>query len=169
MPYQREDYATALKFWRPLAGQGFADAEYPEVHSSLKREIVNAYSLLYTWEGRDTSLKPILISAHIDVVPVEPGTEDDWDYPPFSGEIADGFIWGRGTLDVKQSILGMLEAIEILVAEGFSPEHTIYLAFGHDEEIGGQNGAAEIAKLLAESVVRAPPRGHLPLAFKPWN
>jgi carboxypeptidase PM20D1 len=130
------------------------EASYPEVHSSLKREIVNAYSLLYTWEGTDTTLKPILISAHIDVVPVEPGTENDWEYPPFSGEIADGFIWGRGTLDVKQSILGVLEAIEFLLAEEFLPERTIYLAFGHDEEIGGGNGAAEIAKLLADRGIR---------------
>ena len=130
------------------------ETSFPEVHAALKRETVNAYSLLYTWEGSDPTLKPILISAHIDVVPVEPGTEDDWNYPPFSGEIADGFIWGRGTLDMKQSILGALEAIEILLAEGFSPERTIYLAFGHDEEIGGRNGAAAIAELLVDRGVQ---------------
>ena len=130
------------------------ETSFPKVHASLTRETVNAYSLLYTWEGTDPSLKPILISAHIDVVPVEPGTENDWDYSPFSGEISDGFIWGRGTLDVKQSILGVLEAVEILVAEGFIPNRTIYLAFGHDEEIGGQKGAAAISKLLVDRGVR---------------
>lgn len=86
----------------------------------------------------------------MDVVPVAPGSESSWERPPFSGDIADGFIWGRGTLDDKVSVLAILEAVERLLADGFAPERTVYLAFGHDEEVDGPEGAAKIASLLAE-------------------
>ncbi len=126
----------------------FLSRSYPKVHATLTREIVNDYSLLYTWKGADTSLKPILLLAHTDVVPVDSGTENIWTHPPFSGLIAGGYIWGRGTMDDKVSVLGILEAGELLLAEGFQPRRTIYLAFGHDEEVGGKQGAAKIAALL---------------------
>ena len=86
--------------------------------------------------------------AHIDVVPAEPETEGDWTCPPFEGRIAEGYIWGRGALDYKEAVLGILEAVETLLGEGFRPRRTVYLAFGHDEEVGGQGGAAQIADLL---------------------
>ena len=121
---------------------------YPMVHATLTRETVNEYSLLYTWTGRDPSLKPILLAAHMDVVPVESGTEADWTHPPFAGAVADGFIWGRGTMDMKQSLMAILEAVEFLLENGVAPKRTVYLAFGHDEEVGGTNGAARIAQLL---------------------
>lgn len=127
---------------------------FPRVHTTLKRETVNGYSLLYTWQGSDPSLKPILLSAHMDVVPVVPGTEDDWIYPPFAGQVADGFVWGRGTMDMKASIVGSLEAIEYLIGQDFTPARTVYLAFGHDEEIGGIQGAAKVADALAQRGVR---------------
>ncbi len=132
----------------------FLAQSYPKVHATLKRELVGEYSLLYTWEASDPTLKPVLLVAHMDVVPVEPGTEADWTRPPFSGDIADGFIWGRGTLDDKVSVLGILEAVEYLLAQGVAPKRTVYLAFGHDEEIGGAGGAAKIAELLGERGVR---------------
>ncbi len=121
---------------------------YPRVHATLKREVVNGYSLLYTWQGADPNLEPIVLMAHMDVVPVEPGTETKWDYPAFSGLIEDGFVWGRGALDDKGSLTAILEAVEALLASGYEPQRTIYLAFGHDEEIGGKQGAAKIAALL---------------------
>ena len=126
----------------------FFARSYPKVHSTLKRETVSGSSLLYTWEGADPNLKPILLMAHMDVVPVAAGTEGDWTHPPFSGEIADGFIWGRGAMDDKVGVMSILEAVEILIAEGFRPSRTVYLAFGHDEEVGGFKGAAKIAALL---------------------
>ncbi len=126
----------------------FVEGNYPRVHESLERETVADISLLYTWQGSDPSLKPILLSAHMDVVPVEPGTEGDWTYPPFAGTLADGFVWGRGTLDMKVSMMGILEAVEYLLAQNVRPKRTIYLAFGHDEEIGGNGGAAKIADIL---------------------
>ena len=127
---------------------------FPKVHKKLKRETVGRYSLLYTWIGSDPGLKAILIAAHMDVVPVEPGTMDRWTHPPYAGTIADGFIWGRGALDMKASVLGVLEAVERLLGKGFVPKRTIYLAFGHDEELGGNNGAAKIASLLKQRGVR---------------
>lgn len=127
---------------------------YPRMHETLKREFVSEFSLLYTWQGNDPSLKPILLNAHMDVVPVEPGTEGDWTHPPYAGAIADGFIWGRGVMDMKASLMGILEAVEYLLGRGFMPERTIYLAFGHDEEIGGTNGAAKITELLGRRGVR---------------
>lgn len=87
--------------------------------------------------------------AHMDVVPVDSASESLWKHPPFSGAVADGFIWGRGAMDDKGSVLGILEAVEHLLNEGFLPERSVYLAFGHDEEIGGHNGAAKIAELLS--------------------
>jgi carboxypeptidase PM20D1 len=123
----------------------FLKSEYPLVHAHLAREVVAGYSLLYTWEGTDRSLRPILLMGHIDVVPAEP---EEWIHPPFQGLISGGYIWGRGALDNKFLVLGIMEAAEKLLAEGFQPERTVYLAFGHDEEIGGEAGAAQIAALL---------------------
>jgi len=86
--------------------------------------------------------------SHQDVVPVEPGTEKDWTHPAFSGLIDGGWIWGRGALDDKVGVLAILEATETLLARDFQPQRTVYFAFGHDEEVGGNQGAAAIAALL---------------------
>ena len=118
---------------------------YPGVFRELEVEVVNGYSLLIRWPGSDPSLKPILFTAHTDVVPVEPGTEAGWTHPPFDGVIADGRIYGRGTLDDKAGVLSLLEAAEQLLAEGYAPRRGIVLAFGHDEEISGLEGAAALA------------------------
>jgi carboxypeptidase PM20D1 len=90
----------------------------------------------------------------MDVVPVEPGTESAWTHPPFAGDLADGFIWGRGALDDKSGVLALLEAAELLLNQGFQPRQTVYLAFGHDEEIGGTSGAVRIAATLKSRSVR---------------
>ncbi|HSL23967.1 MAG TPA: M20 family peptidase [Vicinamibacterales bacterium] len=124
------------------------ESAFPRVHSQLRREAVRTYSLLYTWEGTDPSLKPILLAGHLDVVPVEAGTRHLWNADPFSGRVADGYIWGRGAIDNKSAVVGTLEAVEMLLGEGFRPARTVYLAYGHDEEVGGTGGAREIAALL---------------------
>ncbi len=142
------DYSQFITFHR------FLEKTFPLVHSKLKRETVNNYSLLYTWKGTSETKKPVLLMGHMDVVPVEPGTEKAWKYPPFSGKIAEGFIWGRGTLDDKACVMGILEAAEELLRKGYRPDRTIYLAFGHDEEGGGAEGGANIAKLLESRGVR---------------
>jgi carboxypeptidase PM20D1 len=128
----------------------FLIRSFPRVHKALKREVVGEFSLLYRWEGSDPSRKPILLSAHMDVVP----EQGRWTRPPFSGAVEGGFIWGRGALDDKVAVLAILEAAEYLLSKGFRPHRTIYLAFGHDEEIDGRNGAARIAARLKERKVR---------------
>ena len=130
-------------------------AKFPKVHSTLKREVVGDLSLLYTWEGSNPKAQPVLFLAHQDVVPVAPGTEGDWKLPPFSGEVKDGFVWGRGSWDDKGNLMSQLEAAEMLLASGYKPERTIYFAFGADEEVSGLRGAAKISALLAERKVRA--------------
>lgn len=133
-----------------LALHRHLEQAYPKTHATLGRELVSGYSLLYTWKGRNEKLKPVLLAAHQDVVPVEPETARRWSQPPFEGRISDGFVWGRGALDDKSGVLGLLEAVELLLGENFQPERTIYFAFGEDEEVGGELGAARVAELLRQ-------------------
>lgn len=137
-----------------LALHTYLETSFPKLHAALKKETVNGYSLLYTWKGSDPGATPVLLMGHLDVVPVEPGTEGAWNYGPFSGDIAEGFIWGRGSLDIKVVVTGAMEAVEYLLGKGFAPRRTIYLAFGHDEEIGGRGGAMKIAALLTSRGVQ---------------
>jgi carboxypeptidase PM20D1 len=132
----------------------YLETAFPRVHAQLRRETVAEHSLLYTWEGSDPSLEPILLMGHMDVVPVEPGTEGKWRHGPFEGRIADGFVWGRGTIDNKSAVVGTLEAVEMLLAEGFRPARSVLLAFGHDEEAGGTAGARHVAALLRSRGVK---------------
>ncbi len=111
-------------------------------------------TLLFKWEGQDVSLKPILLTGHYDVVPVIPGTEDKWKEPPFSGRVDSVYVWGRGALDDKSGVIGILEAVTYLMEKGFKPTRTIYLSIGHDEEIGGVNGAALVAKYLSDNDIQ---------------
>ena len=131
----------------------FVNESYPLINSKLNKEIFNKFSLLYTWKGKDTSLKPFVLMAHMDVVPA--GETSSWEKPPFSGENDRTYIWGRGTLDDKSEMISVLEAVEKLLGEGFEPERTLYLAFGHDEEIGGLRGAKTISNTLKERGVEA--------------
>lgn len=134
--------------------QAHIAASFPAVHAAMTREIVGGHSLLYTWQGSDPGLKPIALLAHQDVVPIAPGTEKDWQQPPFKGVVADGYVWGRGSWDDKGNLYAILEAAEQLAQRGFRPKRTIYFAFGHDEEVTGQRGAKAIAALLASRGVR---------------
>ncbi len=141
----------------PAALGAFADhlqRNFPRTHAALKRESVG-HSLLFTWAGADPAALPLLLLAHMDVVPIEPGTEAKWTHPPFAGVVADGQLWGRGARDDKSSVLALMESVEWLLAQGFQPPRTVYLAFGHDEEIGGREGALKIAQLLKSRGVKA--------------
>ncbi|WP_240989118.1 M20 family peptidase [Salipiger mangrovisoli] len=131
----------------------FLAEAYPKVHASLKREVLGdprPYSLLYTWEGKNPDLPPALFYAHQDVVPVPEDSLDQWDQEPFSGTVADGYIWGRGVLDDKNQIHGILEAAEMKLEEGWQPERTLYFVFGQDEEVGGPEGARYVADVLEQ-------------------
>lgn len=148
----REDADASAAEFRSL--HAYLQQRYPKAHATLKRELVGGYSLLYTWPGTDEKAKPILLMAHQDVVPISPGTESKWEVPPFSGEVKGGFVWGRGAWDDKANLISQMEAVEMLLASGFKPRQTIYFAFGHDEEVAGQRGAAQIAKLMQERNIK---------------
>ncbi len=143
--YDDQPDASAAEF---LKLHALLKQSFPRTHAALKRETVNQLSLLCTWPGSDPEAAPILLMAHQDVVPVAAGTERDWRAEPFGGVIRDGFVWGRGAWDDKANLFAIFEALEQLVAAGFRPRQTIYIAAGHDEETGGERGAKAIAALL---------------------
>lgn len=124
----------------------FIRVNFPRVTQTLQLEHVNRHGLLYTWEGSDSDLNPTVLLAHQDVVPVNEEFEADWKYSPWGGEIAEGRVWGRGSSGGKHATVGILEAVEALIAAGFTPKRTTILAFGFDEEIGGQKGGMAMAE-----------------------
>jgi len=121
---------------------------FPQVHTTLDTTHVNGLSRLYTWSGTDTTRAPIVLMAHVDVVPIE--ADSTWSHPPFGRTIEDGHVWGRGALDDKASAVGILEAIATLLRNGVQPARTVHVALGHDEEVGGPNGARAIAERIME-------------------
>ncbi|MBQ7741213.1 MAG: M20/M25/M40 family metallo-hydrolase [Eubacterium sp.] len=134
----------------------FLEKEFPLTHKTLKREVVSKASLLFTWEGANPGLDGIAFLSHQDVVPIEEGTEGDWEHPPFDGYNDGEFIWGRGSIDMKNHLICVIEAVESLLEDGFVPERTVYLCFGHNEEIvaGENNGAQALMETLKERDVR---------------
>jgi carboxypeptidase PM20D1 len=137
----------------PMRGlHAYLAQTYPRTHAALAHEVVAPASLLFKWTGSDSTLEPIVMMSHLDVVPVESGSEGAWTHPPFSGDIAEGFVWGRGTLDDKVGVLSALEAVESLVASGYRPRRTVYLAFGDDEEVEGKGAGAIVALLKSRGV-----------------
>ncbi len=126
---------------------------YPLVDSLLDKQYFNQFSLVFKWPGRNPQLSPVLLMAHMDVVPVEPSSESNWAVPAFGGLISDGFIWGRGSIDDKSSVFSILESVEFLLQENYLPERTIWLSFGHDEEVSGK-GAQTIAEYFKKEGIR---------------
>ena len=136
-----------------LAFHAFLAQAFPLVHRTLTLETVSRLSLVYRWVGTDSAAPPVVFMGHMDVVPVPPENLKDWAHDPFSGDIAEGYVWGRGTLDDKTTVLATLEAVEGLLAQGVRPARTVYLQFGHDEEVGGMYGARVIVdSLIARGV-----------------
>ncbi|KAJ7306860.1 carboxypeptidase S [Mycena albidolilacea] len=123
---------------------------FPLVSANLPLQRVNTYGLIYTWQGSDASLKPILLMGHYDVVPVAPLSADQWTFPAYSGHFDGENIWGRGSSDDKSGVIGILTAIEVLLEKGFAPTRTVVLSFGFDEEGGGFHGAAHLGPALLE-------------------
>ncbi len=126
-------------------------ALFPKLHENLQQEAIGDRGLLYRWPGKRSD-KPGVLMAHYDVVPVQ---EEMWDKPPFSAHVEDGILWGRGTLDTKGTLLGVMEAAEQLIQEGFVPENDLYLAFGGDEEINGGGAPGIVAELRRRSITPA--------------
>ncbi len=129
----------------------YLEKAYPNVHATLTKEVIGKAALLYHWKGTGkSSAKPLLFMAHQDVVPE--GDHSKWTYPPYSGAIAEGCVWGRGSSDCKTNIITQLEAIEHLISVGYQPDFDIYLAYGYNEEVSGGD-APSAAKLIADTLL----------------
>ena len=133
----------------------FVSDTYPLMDSLLEKKMFNSFSHLYHWKGTDASLKPIVMMGHLDVVPVIEKNLPEWRVAPFSGAIKNDTIWGRGAIDDKIGVIGIMEAVELLLKQGYTPKRSYYFAFGHDEEIGGRQGAVAMATYLKEKGVQA--------------
>lgn len=133
----------------------FLKNTYPLVDSLLEKKTFNSFSFLYKWQGKNDALKPIVVMAHLDVVPVIKENLANWKHDPFGGNIINDTIWGRGTIDNKVNVVGIMESLNVLLKEGFSPTRSMYFVFGHDEELGGELGAKTIAQYLKEEKIEA--------------
>ena len=135
--------------WQPFDDlRAYMEQAWPHVFAAGEVELID-HSLLVTLSGSDPALKPVMLMGHMDVVPVVPGTEADWTHDPFSGHVDDTYIWGRGAIDMKDQVAGILEAVEYALAHGWQHERTLLLAFGQDEETT-QYGAGAIGRVLEE-------------------
>jgi carboxypeptidase PM20D1 len=131
----------------------YLQTSFPRVAAQLPREVLADGAVIYTWTGRDERAAPVVLMGHMDVVPVPAEALPQWRHPPYSGDVAEGYIWGRGTIDDKIHVLSLLEATETLLAKDFVPARTILFCFGDDEENGGTYGAQKIvAELQARGV-----------------
>ncbi len=139
----------------------YIESSFPELHAApFVRRTGKDFgderipSMLFEWPGQQPELGAILLMSHFDVVPVETDSLSQWTHPPFSGHVDDKFIWGRGTLDCKHGVMAILEAVSLLVASDFKPQRSIYIALGHDEEIGGMDGNKKIAEWFRSNGIR---------------
>lgn len=126
------------------------EEKFPMLHKNLDKIVINNYSLIYKWNGEYKDKKPVLLTAHMDVVAVEKESIEEWRYPPFSGALKEGYVWGRGALDTKVTLVSMLYAVEKMLEQGYQPSRDVYFGFGHDEEGNSTQGATYISKYFKE-------------------
>jgi carboxypeptidase PM20D1 len=144
--YEKFNYEEFEKFLSWL------EEEYSLIFEKLEKKYIGK-SLLLKWQGNNNNLNPILLTGHYDVVPVDDESGLAWINEPFAGIIDDNHVWGRGALDDKSGVIAILEAINYLLTKNFEPERTAFFAFGFDEEIGGNRGAAKIAEFFIEEQI----------------
>ncbi|KAB5515506.1 hypothetical protein GE09DRAFT_1013130 [Coniochaeta sp. 2T2.1] len=128
----------------------YLEDTFPLIYKHLKVEKVNTHGLLYTWEGSDANLKPTLLMAHQDTVPVPAETIPSWTHPPWSGEYDGTHIWGRGASDCKNQLIAVLETLETLLEAEWRPRRSVVASFGFDEECSGRQGAGKLSEFLHE-------------------
>ena len=156
-PLVEEDPQLWSRIFTPF--QEYLQQSFPRLHaeeSPVDLTLINQHGLLYEWTGTNATLKPILLMAHQDVVPVEPHTVNQWTYPPFGGYYDElkGLIWGRGAADTKASIIAILASLESLIESGFEPTRTVIVSFGFDEESEGTRGAGHLSPYLEKKYGR---------------
>ena len=146
--FKTVSYKDISKMDLPLfsAFETFLEESYPLVHEKLEKINVNRHGLVFRWQGKDSGRR-ILLTAHYDVVPAG---DSGWPFPPFSGQIDNGKIYGRGSLDDKGSLIAIFESVTALLQEAYEPPVDIWFAFGFDEEVGGAHGAQRIAAFFQE-------------------
>ncbi len=128
--------------------------DFPRVHAQFERRLISGLTPVFHWQGRDPSLPPVLLIGHYDVVPPLLNNRSQWAYPPFDGAVAEGHVWGRGALDNKGAVISALEAAELMLETGFTPERSVWFAFGHDEEVGGARGAQQVVSYFQSQGVQ---------------
>lgn len=133
-----------------LQFHAFLQNNYPNIYQHSQPRLINDYSLVYKFTGKNTDLKPILLMGHMDVVSVDDETLSKWSKEPFAGIVDDDFVWGRGAIDDKSTVMALMEAMELFLSNGKQLERTVYYAFGHDEEVGGARGAAKVAEYFTQ-------------------
>lgn len=134
---------------RPEDYDGFLEwlgTAFPHADAAMARDLVSDFTPIYHWEGSDPDAGAVLINAHYDVVPIE----GEWSRDPWAGEIAGGYVWGRGALDDKGGLVALMHAVDRLAEGGFQPQHNIYIALTQDEEIGGQGGAQAVVQYMQD-------------------
>jgi len=142
---------TVTGQFEPGTFLGFLRRSFPAVFRQLESRVINQGGLILHWRGTTSTRKPVLLVAHYDVVPA---ADTGWTHAPFAGESDAGFVWGRGSMDDKLSVMALLESVDLLLRDGYVPQRDLYLAFGHDEETGGEHGAARIAEYFSEQGIR---------------
>ena len=132
--------------------RAFLKETYPTTFTTLQHLDGGEFNILLYWEGEDKELLPALLMAHQDVVAADDAEE--WRYPPFSATIEEGYVWGRGSFDIKGQLIAILESVERLLKEGVRPQRSWYIAFGCDEEVRGEHGAQKIAHYFHTNNIR---------------
>ncbi|MCH3967218.1 MAG: M20/M25/M40 family metallo-hydrolase [Atopobiaceae bacterium] len=139
--------------WEPFEAQlSYLEERFPRTFAAGTLEVFD-HSVMLTLPGTDASLRPAMLMAHQDVVPVMPGTEGDWTHGPFEGFLDGTYVWGRGSVDMKDQLMGELEACEYLLAHGSSLARPLMFCFGCDEEVQ-QTGGRRLGHILEERGVR---------------
>ncbi len=141
--HEHEDLSAFYRFHEEL------ERLFPLLHSQLEKTVLQG-TLLYRWKGSNDALLPILFMGHQDVVPA---SDEGWIVPAYSGSVQDGNLYGRGALDCKSTMYVQLQAVEELLAEGFTPPCDVYLEYSINEETGG-DGAAAAMRYLKEKGIR---------------
>ena len=137
----REEFGSFLPMLKEI---------YPDVFSVVESQLINEFGIVIRWKGKNSSLPPVVLMAHYDVVSDK---DQDWKYPAFEAEIHDDVIWGRGTIDNKCIFTGILEAMEDLILDDFTPERDIYFVAGNNEEVAGDT-MIKIAEWFIENNIK---------------